>query len=462
MMLITALVASAALAPPECDVSYKQQQQIAASTLSALEAEGWTHAAGKLAFTSGHHYGNNPQSVYGLIYSDIAGKGLLPLFGIGPADAVLWVGCTPPPLQYFSMRSYLTGWKMLNVFGSLGDAANNLRFNSSGGGTSPANFNRTAALIVSGDLGSGARVADALRTAGLPQNAVNHDWVPPSLLHLTRHNLVLESLMFLYRVTMFHDPAAGARYTNSSWPLLFLYAPDGTPKQPAPVPTQRPRGTGTNESALQPRLDALASSAATTVGGAGFSLARSLQLKPIDIEGILKCVPEHIECGGDNRDAAYFSDANEYFTLPKDGSSFLLVVGVDHNATGKATYGNLVVETAPPDQGVFNSTCDGVVGTDSRFFGGTAAPFAGGAAHAADQLYAVAVSRACKTLGPSLFPSAPASLHCLQVDDTMLAKRSTLRIVVRAYLEAATMTGPAYEELVWPKVLQFTKGSKAE
>ena len=117
MMLITALVASAALAPPECDVSYKQQQQIAASTLSALEAAGWTHSAGKLAFTSGHHYGNNPQSVYGLIYSDIAGKGLLPLFGIGPADAVLWVGCTPPPLQYFSMRSYLTGFKMANVFG---------------------------------------------------------------------------------------------------------------------------------------------------------------------------------------------------------------------------------------------------------------------------------------------------------------------------------------------------------
>ena len=55
MMLITALVATTALVPPECDVSYKQQQQIAASTLSALEAEGWTHAAGKLAFTSGHH-----------------------------------------------------------------------------------------------------------------------------------------------------------------------------------------------------------------------------------------------------------------------------------------------------------------------------------------------------------------------------------------------------------------------
>ena len=164
MMLLTALLA--ALAPPECDVSYKQQQQIAASTLAALEAEGWTHSAGKLAFTSGHHYGNNPQSVYGLIYSDIAGKGLLPLFGIGPADAVLWVGCTPPPLQYFSMRSYLTGYKMANVFGSLGDAANNLRFNSSGGGTSPGNFNSTAALIVSGDLGSGARVAFGRRKIG--------------------------------------------------------------------------------------------------------------------------------------------------------------------------------------------------------------------------------------------------------------------------------------------------------
>ena len=146
-------------------------------------------------------------------------------------------------------------------------------------------------------------------------------------------------------------------------------------------------------------------------------------------------MPEHIECGGDNRDAAYFSDADEYFTLPKDGSSFLLVVGVDHNATGKATYGNLVVETAPPDQGVFNSTCDGVVGTDSRYFGGTAAPFAApfaAAARAADQLAAVAVSRVqdprpvALPVGARVAPLPAGRRH-------MLAKRSTLRIVVRAF-----------------------------
>ena len=28
-------------------------------------------------------------------------------FLMGPQDAVLWLGCTPPPVKYFSIRSYL-------------------------------------------------------------------------------------------------------------------------------------------------------------------------------------------------------------------------------------------------------------------------------------------------------------------------------------------------------------------
>ena len=43
------------------------------------------------------------------------------------------------------------------------------------------------------------------------------------------------------------------------------------------------------------------------------------------------------------------------------------------------------------------------------------------------------------------------------------ARRRLRRLQVVQVREAATMTGPAYmyEELVWPKVLQFTKGPKA-
>jgi hypothetical protein len=64
---------------------------------------------------------------------------------------------------------------------------------------------------------------------------------------------------------------------------------------------------------------------------------RVVQLGPIDIEGILDCVPHKTSCGGDVRDAAYMSDYTASYTLPSDASAFLLVIGVNHNVTKKAT-----------------------------------------------------------------------------------------------------------------------------
>ena len=51
-----------------------------------------------------------------------------------------------------------------------------------------------------------------------------------------------------------------------------------------------------------------------------------------------------------------------------------------------------VVEAAPPEQGVFNMSCNALVGVDSRSFSGTAAPLA---TRDADKLFAIHVSRDC-------------------------------------------------------------------
>ena len=115
---------------------------------------------------------------------------------------------------------------------------------------------------------------------------------------------LVESYLMLYRVTMFRDEARGANYTDATWPVLRLLAPDDFPKTPAPVPEQLPKGTGTDESAFVAPLGDLEAGTKDWWGRKGFKMTESLELGPIDIEGIDDCVPNHTSCGGDNRDAA--------------------------------------------------------------------------------------------------------------------------------------------------------------
>lgn len=180
---------------------------MAQATADALQADGWEVVEGKLVFTRGHMYGNNPESVYGVFVGLNVDD--VPLYAMGDTDAILWTGCTPPSLEYFSIRSYLfesTSDRRLldrtttfaNVFGSLGDSANNLHFNTTGGSTSPGNFNRTASLIVTGNLPSASAVAGALvESGGFPEEAINYDFMPPELLNMSRDGLAWESYVWV-------------------------------------------------------------------------------------------------------------------------------------------------------------------------------------------------------------------------------------------------------------------------
>ncbi len=121
------------LEPPPCDTTFAESEDMAQATAEALEAKGWEVTKGNMIFTRGHMFGNNPESVYGLF----VGLNIedVPLFAMGDTDAILWAGCTPPSLEYFSIRSYLFGvandkhflTNATDVFGSLGDSANNMR-----------------------------------------------------------------------------------------------------------------------------------------------------------------------------------------------------------------------------------------------------------------------------------------------------------------------------------------------
>ena len=153
---------------------------------------------------------------------------------------------------------------------------------------------------------------------------------------------------------------------------------------------------------------------------------------------------------------AFLANESTYHTLPR--GTFLLVLGVDHNVSGKASYGNVVVEAVPPDAGFANRSCNGLAGIDSRSYGGSAAPFAPSSLPEASSLFAVHISRDC---GPLTAAAAPTEIICLPVACGALVRHcDTLRVVTRAYLERATTTGPAYEELAWPRVVEFRASSR--
>jgi hypothetical protein len=452
------------LEPPSCDTTFNEQKDIADKASNDLIEQGWETTDGHLIFTSGNAFGNNPESVYGFIWFH-----KVPLFQMSEIDAIMWLGCTPPDLEYFSFRSYMFSTALepfpkrieseIPIFASLGDSVNNLRFHTSGGSVSPNNLNKTGGLIISANIPTAQIITDTLISNGFPENSMNYDWMPSSILNMSSvphtpfdGNMIQEAYQMLYRVSIFHNEEDGERYTNSAFPIRMFHPPSTIEKDLAPLPTQIEKGTGTNENEYENDLNSLTSETISFWENKQCHQTRQVQLYPIDIEGILNCIPNGINCGGDNRDAAYFSDYDASYTLqPEGNASFLMVTGVNHNVSGKATYANLVVESAPQDQGVFNVSCNGRVGVNSNVYEGTASIFAPDLENT-NALYAFAVSRNCTAL--SLL-AGDGELGCLDVTSDMVSETDPFRVVSRAYLEAATTTGPSYDELLWPLVTEF-------
>ena len=123
----------------------------------------------------------------------------LPFFELDSRAAILNIACTPPPVAYFSWRSYLLTDPAL-VFASLGDSLNHLVINTTGGSGSEV-FRRTTALVTTGDAASYAAVSTALAAAGLG-NATNLDAIAPSLLPHPR----LASFVMLHRASIWANP----------------------------------------------------------------------------------------------------------------------------------------------------------------------------------------------------------------------------------------------------------------
>ena len=159
-----------------CDVDATHQYDV---VLAELTNKNYTYSAAVMRVKDIQSFGANSGNPY-LVYDEMPEQKTLlgvPYWEMRPADAVLFIGCTPPAAKYFSWRSYLfRGGGDRLVFASMGDSSNNLVVHTQGSSAADARF----ALVTTGDATTYADVSSALDIAGLG-SATNLDQVELTL-----------------------------------------------------------------------------------------------------------------------------------------------------------------------------------------------------------------------------------------------------------------------------------------
>lgn len=453
---------------PGCGSTTEDRAPEAPPPLETLRVAGYTVAAGNatsfviedcLALES--CFGNNASSAY-LLFNVPHGEGQeTPLdagllgelpgvaagasarFAMRADEAIVLVGWTPPPSRYFGITPYIFDrWyagERKTVFASLGDTWNRPALTTEPPDTDEGHV----ALIAAVDTHAAAAARIGLVEAGVPDGIIHDVPLPSGDLELGL-GADADTLMLLGRVSLFEDPEQGERWLDELPWRVFRLTPD-RPRDvdPLPQPAGRSRGTGTDEAAYAEALDALEVAireryAAQSVSAVDITSA-SIMERLLDP---MRCMAQGLDCRGDNRDATYAVGPLAVITggelrLSTDPGDFFVAFGVNHEASGKATYANVVVNNQP--------RLAGVAAFDSRQMPGSADRYLPDHPQK-DALFAVHVRRDCAD-DPHPCLSVPTGFPGVGLDEDLF-------FIFRAYLEAATGTGPSPSELLTERVLR--------
>ncbi len=394
-------------------------------------------------------------------------RSLPPAYFLRQDEAILLVGSTPPPMAYFSFQTFLfmrynaasynydptTGGFFAPYeapFAYLGDTVNSLTIHTTGW----HRYNAPMVLISTGNRRTQERIREALHHAGYPTAVVNTETLPSSLIRFGYDKG--DQFLFLMRAAIaVGGDAAMSEYkqkmTNPALSSLqvFRVRPKAEfTEDPLHAPVLRTRGTGRTEMDLLPTMEKLRQ-AILAQHGAGFDAEELDTLLPdANPEGypaiqrnVVYLGPGREGSAGYGRDASYL--ASSWFDLPADG--FAIVYGVDHAATGKATYASVSVYL-DRTLGVGVATADSADFAESRH---SAEPYVPGE-RAADKFYVWQVRRDCTGYS-----------NCLEAKSLeptcqgKVAADAPVRIAFRAYAEPTTRVGPADSELIFDRVIVF-------
>lgn len=372
-------------------------------------------------------------------------KSLSPLFKLGADEAIVIVGLTPPPERYFGFYGFVRTRVGLDgtrqpLWATVGDSVNNLTVKTTG--ASP--FNSPVALIFTSDQKTDARVRKALERAGYPAAIINTVVFPASILNLGDGDTDDEFIIAV-RNAMWLDQTQGDAYMQNPPLNIFRVTPRVQGQaDPFALPHLRVRGTGQSELELTKKLGVLRQRI----------IDQNPNLHPTDLatqntvyEGY-DYLQRGVDPWGDSRDSLYVTGgyvpefgAHDQVTLADD--EFLMVYGVNHVATGKASYHSVN----------FYSSMEGKVpigSVEDPAFTDSAAPYLFDDPAAASLMYAFKVSRNCGQ-----------EPNCIQLGiencpRVTIGPNTVLGLFVRMYLEPATKVGAAMPEILYDRVIKFS------
>jgi hypothetical protein len=458
----------------------------------ALEKDGFTVQQGELGYLDfikllnegliPSAWGNNPTTKY-LTYfvppapgheidkrfSEIAralgmSGNSASFWNLGPDEAIIFVGRTPPECRYFSfdpnVMSRTYGNETRWLFATFGDTLNNLDINTEGTPNGlPGNpFNQTTMVVTTADRGINQRIRAAALSAGYSGGIINTQIFPSDMLNLGLENNS-DTFTTLIRAALYRDKQAGEEYLNNTPAVVLRVTPNQTTQlDPYDVPEIKVRGTGKTEFNLMPDLEQLREAILNKYSGLNATDLPTSIAVPTGSDAIQR----GIEGAGPSNDCCYLWSANQtpqlptppFFntsgfydflqgsqvTLGNDPHDFIIVYGVNHVATGKATYENC---------GVNGADITNAVGAISNLdFTGTAEEYLPDNPNA-KYLYVYKIARNCNG-DPHCFevPTGPGA-YGIRLDQPLF-------ITWRSYLEEATKTGPSYSEIVYDRAIKFS------
>lgn len=417
---------------------------------------GWVYFSVTDCFTGpGICWGNNPSSPYGQPTFDDGDTGeAVRGLQLNQDEAVVIFLRTPPHVRYFAFSQYLFASAAATTpeFASLSDSLNNLQIGTATSPENPTVFNQYAVLVWTPDQITKNRVTEMLAGLNVDPRSINYVPMPvtiPGHAFNFGYGATADTFNMLMRTALPQDQTALNNYIGEA-PFYVVKVGPNTRGALAPSPTIGYVSdlTGRIEATMNPRaqqaLDMLV--ADITRKYSGYSLAA--QAYDYTTKTGWDCIAGTATCAGDNHDALYSRDTGTIRVRNLD--DFVIIAGVNHQKTGKATYINHSVYDIKKLAGIVG-VADPLLTTNSALYHANVAP---GTAKAAlySNLYAYMISYNCTGRD-----------HCLQIpaptpaDPIGLEPGAPFMVTGRAYLEPVSKVRPAGSELIKHQVFVATK-----
>jgi hypothetical protein len=374
-----------------------------------------------------------------------ADQGLFFDYRLQPDEAVILFGKTPPKCKYFGYDANIatrfspkTG-KPVTLLGNYGDAINPLTIKTDGPADDP--YGRNTMIIMTADKGVDASIKAAVAKAGYSSDIINDYPIPSQVLRLGLDQ-GSDTLTLLNRFAYPVDEQAGKDYTSNPTMSVLRVIPKTSPKQDLfSMPESRVRGTGDfKEQELTHTVEQLRQAILNKYQGYNVQEAvTSAWSGGADGADGLSAIQEMKPAFGPGRDALYLSTTD--FTLANDPNEFVIVYGVNHASTDKATYSSLSVYGEQQLNGVASAWSGQWEGTAQQYLPGNPD---------AKYLYVWKIAR--NSNGDAHTTGVPYNqgIYGIDLDQPMF-------LGFRSYVEPETKTGPIATEVYFDRAIKFSK-----